>query len=162
MSQYRCADCRNGKHLYAWGTAAVHGPLGADGDIDYIDYDDVHTVHEDSIQCGRHPGAVIERLIGDQWCRWRNCPWCSGEERCLDELAFADAQTGRMTHHGWWPSSRPVGPSPPEQRGHVLYLARGRLLCCQRCDLPISSIRGQEPCRGVSYRAPGSAGGEGE
>ena len=159
MSVYRCGDCGHGKHLEAWGSATVHGPLDPDGSISEFDWDDVYDVHEGSIQCGKHPGGRIEKKIGRRWCYWRACPWCNGRGAfigggsCSEELAFVPFDGGKPGHGGWWPVTVPVPPSPPERRGHELILMGGcQYLTCRRCELPIGSIAGREPCAGKSYR----------
>ena len=165
MSVYRCGDCGHGKHLEAWGSATVHGPLDPDGSISEFDWDDVYDVHEDSIQCGKHPGGRIEKKTGRLWCYWRSCPWCYGNGRvragggrsCPEELAFLPFDAGERdepAHGGWWPVTRPVPPSPPEQRGHVIVVEDKRYLACERCGLDLTCIAAADPCRGVHYRSP--------
>ena len=84
-SVWRCAECKHGQHLTAWGNASVHGPLGADGEITSYEWDELWQVHEDSIQCGQHPDAVIEKCVGGRWCRWWCCPHCTGDGHCPGE-----------------------------------------------------------------------------
>jgi hypothetical protein len=113
-SLYRCAECGHGKHLVAWGNASVHGSLGADGQIEFYDWDELWEVHEDSIQCARHPGAVLEKMIDGRWHRWWSCPRCPGSGRlpgndfnqgrdCPGKAFPVAGRDGQLAHSGWWP-----------------------------------------------------------
>jgi hypothetical protein len=77
-SVYRCADCGHGRHLWAWAGANAYGPLATNGELEYYEDVDEWGIHEDSIQCSEHPGAVIEHSIDGQWHRWWSCARCHG------------------------------------------------------------------------------------
>lgn len=153
-SVYRCADCGHGEHLTAWGAATVHGPLAADGEIAediWTEVYEVYEVHEGSIQCSKHPDAVIERCIDGEWCRWWCCPWCLGDAgRC-------DYVTG--THDGWRPIAEiaTMPPLPGIARGHALILEPGepaRLARCRICEAERGSLRGEGQCPGDHHNCP--------
>jgi len=156
-SVYRCAECRHGRHLTAWGSASVHGPLGADGEIDYCDWDEVWQVHEVSIQCTSHPGAVLEKFIGGLWCRWWSCPRCTGDGRggyCPEDgIRPADGDGKRTAHSGWWPIDEPWPVSTVDRNGHVF--TPGRNPHCRYCQVDATSIAGREmECEGDQHECP--------
>lgn len=118
---YRCAECGHGKNLWAWEGCNAYGPLAADGS--HLDeHEDVIEwgVHEDSIDCREHPGAVIEKFTKGRWCRWWSCPKCRGYGltrdgqpvrergyRCSEGIKRAEGRwdwDGKM-HEGWIPAS---------------------------------------------------------
>jgi hypothetical protein len=77
---YRCADCGDGKRLFAWAHANVYGPVGSDGTLDRYDYDETwEDPIEESIACGRHPSGVIEMCVDGVWHRWWRCVKCRGK-----------------------------------------------------------------------------------
>lgn len=78
---YRCAQCRHGRHLSASAAAVVTGPLAPDGTLGAHDHVDEAYLHEDSIQCDRHPDAEIQRFGDGEWCRWWRCDGCKGRGR---------------------------------------------------------------------------------
>lgn len=154
---YRCTECGNGQNLTAYANAVVRGPLDADGSISTFDWEEVWEVHEDSIQCGKHPDPDLEKMIDGQWCRWRTCSICHGSNRahCPDD-GFTAAGSGKyawLVHRGWWPVGELVPQAAAEQLGHVAFLEDGQLYCCRRCGLPISSIAAREPCQGEKWQS---------
>jgi hypothetical protein len=114
---WRCAECGHGRHLTAWAGANIHGPLAPNGtDLESDDWVDVWGVHEDSIQCGEHPDGVLERRVGERWCRWWVCPNCDGngqrpggyschEPGLREDGTFRDDRHG--PHKGWRPLHLP-------------------------------------------------------
>lgn len=123
----------------------VHGPLGPDGEISSYEWDELYEVHEDSIQCSRHPGGGLEKFIGGRWCLWVNCPRCHGRgtftvpaglrehERECPEEGFTDVE-GRVSHGHWFtPGGRPE---------------------CRTCGVLAESIAGRDPCRGRGHTCP--------
>lgn len=157
LPAWRCAECRHGRNLTAWGNASVHGKLGADGEIESYDWDEVWEIHEDSIQCDRHPGAVIEKSIGSRWCRWWCCPRCDGDGRdgyCPEEgIRPADGDGKRTAHAGWWPSDEPWPVSALDRRGHVF--TPGREPYCRYCRVSAASTAGRElDCEGDRHECP--------
>lgn len=120
---YRCAECGHGEKLWAWAGCNAYGPLAADGS-ELAEHEDVWEwgVYGDSIQCRDHPGAILERFVGGQWCRWWSCPKCGGggiykyrsqydreySSECREETPFpartiaAKGQGG--IHEGWYPA----------------------------------------------------------
>jgi hypothetical protein len=111
---YRCAECGNGEKLWAWAGANVYGPLAADGS-ELMEHEAVEEwgIHEDSIQCTEHPGAVIEMFNRGKWCRWWFCPKCGGRGRVAVgehwkapdgyECPAKTPWGKRYTHEGWLP-----------------------------------------------------------
>lgn len=79
--RWRCAECGHGRHLWAYAQANAYGPLDADGTL--VRHDDVVECFtwEDSIQCERHPSAIIEHRVGTRFFRWRHCEHCNGAGR---------------------------------------------------------------------------------
>lgn len=164
---YRCAGCGHGRHLTAWGSATVHGPLGAAGDIEAFDWDEVWQVHEASIQCARHPGGLLEKNIGGRWHRWHRCPLCHGtgqvpsarfwdEPRKCPADGFPDSeQQGRLAHGAWWPAGEILPPSPLEAAGHRFM--PGHDLQCRHCGAMLSSNVGRSPCAGEGHCCPAPA-----
>jgi hypothetical protein len=115
-SVYRCAECGHHRHLTAWAGALAFGPLHADGTLASHDTVEDDWLHEDSIQCGKHPGAVLEKSVDGQWCRWWNCPACAGTGKvggswrypqgypCRAEGISIEGEWGpRTLHQGWFP-----------------------------------------------------------
>lgn len=154
-SLYRCAECGHGQHLTAWGNASVHGKLGADGEIESYDWDDLWEIHEDSIQCERHPDAVLEKFAAGQWCRWWNCPRCGGRGRACPEdgILPADGDGKRTAHAGLWPSDEPWPVSTLDRRGHVF--PPGKEPQCRHCAAPAGSTAGREmECAGDKHECP--------
>jgi hypothetical protein len=107
-SVYRCEECGHGLHLTAWAAALTFGPLGADGQLEGSGiWDEV--IHEDSIECSRHPDATIEKLVDGQWCRWWVCPQCKGKQRrpgwpaCPEPGLPPEPRTYGERHVGWRP-----------------------------------------------------------
>jgi len=117
---YRCGECKSWRHLTAWAAAVVEGPLDATGHlIEYTDVEDCY-LHEDSIQCTKHPDALIEMFRKGYWCRWWSCPKCRGYGRvgsqgpcreggyqCSGGLKHAEGSwywDGKI-HEGWLPAS---------------------------------------------------------
>lgn len=161
---YRCPECGHGHHLTAWGNASVHGPLGQDGEITAYEYDELYEVHEDSIQCSRHPDGGFDKFIGGRWCRWVDCPRCQGRgkftvrdglhdyERECPEEGFTDVE-GRVAHGGWWP----CGQAPPvfalERRGGHRFTPGGSPEC-RICGALAGSIAGHDACPGKGHQCP--------
>lgn len=107
-SVFRCADCGHGEFLWAWAGALVEGPLGADGHLAGFEITEEDWLHEDSIDCQRHPGAEIEKLVDDQWCRYWRCPECEGKPRqpwnqCRQPGLPPDPPGHAERHEGWRP-----------------------------------------------------------
>lgn len=161
---YRCAECGHGRHLTAWGLASVHGPLGPDGDIAEIAWDEVFELFEDSIQCSQHPAFDLHKFIDGRWCQWVNCPRCHGHgnftikdglrdytKQCPED-AFTDVY-GRPVHGGWWP----LGQDPPaftlERRGGH-WLTPGGNPECRICGTLSGSINSGKPCPGKGHQCP--------
>lgn len=115
-SVYRCVECGHGKHLMAWAPASAYGPVAADGDLAQLDdvWDD--GVHEDSLECSKHPHAVIEKHVDGQWCRPWVCRRCDGKgvdawnRKCPEK---GMRESGPMSwvewHRGWRPIEVKVG-----------------------------------------------------
>jgi hypothetical protein len=154
---YRCAECGHGDNLIVWAGVLVHGPLMADGhiDLDNADYMEEDFLHEDSIQCGKHPDGPLEKSVDGQWCRWWNCPRCRGEGRyrktwdvpdgfpCPDPGIFAADGDGRRRVHGGW---LVIGTEVPSlnQFGHE-YPEEGRPIC-RHCGCDGTSLLAERPC----------------
>jgi hypothetical protein len=166
-SLYRCADCGHGQQLTAWANATVHGPLGADGEITTVDWDEQWHLFEDSIQCDGHPVImVLEKHVGGQWCRWRSCPRCSGAgviaappgerytPRCPEDGFRPAGSEPRdpLAHRGWWPASQPVPASTVNKHGHV-FTPRGTGEC-RYCRTVTSAVNAGKPCRGDAHQCP--------
>jgi hypothetical protein len=154
---YRCTECGHGKHLAAWGNASVHGPLSAAGEIESYDWDDLWEVHEDSIQCARHPDMVLEKLIGGRWCRWWACSRCDGKTRddhCPENgIHPADGDGKQIAHAGWWPSDEPWPVSTLDRGGHVF--TPGRNAYCRYCRVIAGSTSAQKlECEGDNHQCP--------
>lgn len=154
---YRCAECGHGKHLAAWGSASVHGPLSAGGEIESYDWDEVWEVHEDSIQCAVHPGAVLEKSIVGRWCRWWICSRCDGKTRdghCPEDgIHPADGDGKQIVHAGWWPSDEPWPVSALDRGGHVF--TPGRDPHCRYCRVIAGSTSAQTlECEGDRHQCP--------
>jgi hypothetical protein len=110
---YRCAECKSWRHLHAWATGVIEGPLGAKGELASYDYVDECGLQEDSIHCTRHMGAGIEMFLGGRWCRWWSCPKCKGTRRtgeggyaCLYgiEKPPGPGHWDGKLHEGWLPA----------------------------------------------------------
>jgi hypothetical protein len=167
VSVYRCGECGHGKHLIAWAVMLAHGPLGPDGHLAHVDYDEEDFLWEDSIQCARHPDGPLEIDIGGQWHRWWNCPLCHGrgevtagqawqatKRQCPMPGARVPDAAGKQPVHGcWWPLSEPWPVSTLDRAGHVF--TPGVDPYCRHCGVPAQSISGQEkPCPGAGHRCP--------
>ena len=122
---YRCAECKNWRHLMAWAAGLIEGPLDASGNLTRYDYVDECYLHEDSIHCTKHIDAPIEMFRKGRWCRWWSCPKCQGHRRigtdrrypCLGGIKVPDScWYDGMIHEGWL---------PPEQVPAALGLASG-------------------------------------
>lgn len=160
-SVYRCAECGHGRHLTAWGNASVHGPLGADGEIESFEWDEVWQVHEDSIQCARHPDGVVEKAIDGRWCRWWACPRCFGKDDrgyCPEEgIHPADGDGKRLAHAGWWPTGEPWPVSTLDRGSHVF--PPGRDPRCRYCRVPAGSVTAKDlECEGDRHQCPAASG----
>jgi len=109
---YRCTECRHGKELWAWAGANVCGPLAANGrELAEHQIVDEWGIHTDSIECGKHPRAVLESFVGGRWCRWWRCPRCDGKPvryGCPAETPFPPRHIGysgqTSVHQGWLPA----------------------------------------------------------
>lgn len=164
-SLYRCADCSHGKHLTAWAASTVHGPLGADGELDSHDWEDDYQTHEESIQCTRHPDSAIERLVDGIWCRWWNCIRCGGEG------CPAESPLGKV-HAGWRPAAEARDLArvwPGLGPGHVLdvdlHFYRPGLSAtpmCRICDVNATFPKAERPCEGDQHHCPAVITGLGE
>lgn len=118
--QYRCAECGDGSRLYACAYAVASGPLAPNGK-ELVTHDDVSETElaEDSIECGDHPGSVIEyRADGDGvWCRWQLCETCDGTGREPNyPRARCKACAGRRGIDVPAPAA-PGGPGPVTREG---------------------------------------------
>lgn len=162
-SLYRCAECGHGQDLGAWAIAVIHGPLGADGELAAIGWDEQLDLHEDSIQCAKHPGARIEKRVSNWWCLWRNCPRCDGAGRSRDrgwdcpEEGFRPADSGPggpLAHSGWWPSDEPVPASSSslDRLGHQF--TPGVRAHCRHCEAIVGAVIAKNPCPGDQHRCP--------
>jgi hypothetical protein len=159
-SVYRCADCGHGRRLSAWAHANLYGPLGADGEIS--EYDGIEPWEdpiEESIDCSRHPGAIIEKFTNGEWCRWWRCPKCGG----LGYLTYGPTfgghrkQCGAPGYKGQHDCWRPLSDYPPgadslDHDGHVFTRGHGR--CCRRCAAAEDSATGEAPCAGEGHHCP--------
>jgi hypothetical protein len=165
-SVYRCAPCGHGKHLTAWALFVIHGPLGADGHLTELGYDDEDLLFEDSIQCTKHPDEPIEKLVDGVWCRWWSCVMCGGTGRRGDIACSAPNPIGK--HEGWRPAAEVGGPPvwPGLGAGHVLdqdlrfYQPGGEAPNCRICGSWADSIAGGEPCEGNGHRCPAVVPGQ--
>lgn len=151
-SAYRCAECGHGRHLTAWGNASVCGPLGADGEITEYEWDELWQLHEDSIQCARHPGAAWEKLVAGRYCRWYCCTRCDGDGRggqcpCTG-VHPADGDGKRTAHSGWW-QGEPWPSSDLDRDGHAF--TPGRDPHCRYCG---AFADGESGCKGDTHECP--------
>lgn len=161
-SVYRCVPCGHGRDLMAWAPANVYGPLGADGEL--AGDTDVWTygIHEDSIQCSKHPDAMIEMCAGGVWCRWWRCPWCDGDGKSCEAGFRPPGAIGRaLSHEGWRPAAElgDLPALPGAGPGHVFIVKPGepgRNACCHLCQVPAGSISGQAECPGDRHQCPAS------
>jgi hypothetical protein len=155
VSLYRCAECQHGRNLSAWGDATVHGPLDDKGDIEYINWEEVHEVHEASIQCSEHPDCILEKKINGQWCRWWTCPRCHDHEKdrkgCPEEgvepFPPDTSRPPQRVHGTWWPNRR-AWPRVINRGGHEF--PPGMDVTCLHCRAHVTSIAAREQqCEGV-------------
>lgn len=111
---YRCVTCRHGRHLTACATLIASGPVDTDGDL--AEHNGIVEVdlHEDSLQCTRHPDGVIEKRVDGVWCRWWNCPRCNGVGNCRYQ---GDSHTYPCPAHGPHSGWRPADALAAEQVG---------------------------------------------
>lgn len=156
--RYRCADCLHGAHLTAWVIVLAHGPLGPDGKLAEVDYDEEDVLYEDSIACTEHPDSVIEQSVDGVWCHWWACFLCGGEPRGWGDLPCRGPSPAALkgAHRGWCPISEvPPLVWPGLGTGHELdqdlrfYKPGSPTPCCRICGLPAGSGAGREPCAGV-------------
>lgn len=159
-SVYRCAECRNGKHLTAWAIVLCHGPLDADGHLTEYDWDEEDWLHEDSIECSKHPAAVIEHSVNGEWCRWWRCPWCWGDGKYCPYEGFRPADGTRTdAHQGLRPAReiKRLPALPGAAPGHIFKAsptAPARDATCRICTNYATSITGRRPCEGDRHECP--------
>lgn len=115
---YRCAECKSLKHLVAWASALIEGPLDERGQLASYDYVEDTGLQEDSIHCTRHIDAAVELFRGGLWCRWWSCPQCRGTRRVgqngigggyacrggIQKPPGFDGHWDGKVHKGWLPA----------------------------------------------------------
>ncbi len=164
---YRCGECGHGEHLIAWAVMLAHGPVGPDGHLAEVHYDEEDFLWEDSIQCTRHPDGPLEVNIGGQWHAWWSCPLCYGrgevtvgqgwrasKRQCpMDGVNAPGGDGKQLVHECWWPLSEPWPVPTLDRAGHVF--TPGVDPYCRRCGAPAQSIAGREkPCPGTGHGCP--------